>query len=49
MADAHMVQQIIKYSDGTETVIDYRGKYVDGELILDEPEEEIKKTRKVKK
>lgn len=34
--DAHMVQQIIKYSDGTETVINYRGVIVDGVLIPDE-------------
>lgn len=31
-----MVQQSIKYSDGTETVINYRGKIVDGVLIPDE-------------
>lgn len=30
-----MVQQIIKYSDGTETVINYRGVIVDGVLVPD--------------
>lgn len=33
---AHMVEQVIKFSDGTETVISYRGKYVDGVLIPNE-------------
>lgn len=33
-----MVQQIIKYSDGTETVINYRGVIENGELMADEPE-----------
>lgn len=32
----HMVQQIIKYSDGTQTVIDYKGEIVNGVLIPDE-------------
>lgn len=44
--DAHMVEQIIKYSDGTETSIKYRGVIVDGVLISEkvEPmEEEVKK------
>ncbi len=36
---AHMIQQIIKYSDGTQTVINYRGVIKDGVLI---PNEEIK-------
>lgn len=36
---AHMVEQVIKFSDGTETVINYRGKIVNGVLI---PNEEIK-------
>lgn len=40
----HMVEQVIKYSDGTETVINYRGRIVDGELIPDEP----KKNKKIK-
>lgn len=43
MEEAHMVQQVIKYSDGTETVINYRGKIVDGVLI---PDEEIKESPK---
>lgn len=34
-----MVKQTITYSDGTETVINYRGKIVDGVLIPDAPEE----------
>lgn len=33
-----MVQQVIKYSDGTETVINYRGVIVDGVLMSDEQE-----------
>lgn len=40
-----MVKQTITYSDGTETVINYRGKVVEGEVILDtvpEPVEEPK-------
>lgn len=28
-----MVEQVIRYSDGTETVIKYRGVVVDGELV----------------
>ena len=47
MSDAHMVQQIIKYSDGTETVIDYRGKIVDGVLIPDKLEEVPPQVKKV--
>lgn len=38
MSDAHMVEQVIKYSDGTETVIKYRGVIVDGVLISDKIE-----------
>lgn len=34
----HMVQQIIKFSDGSETVINYRGVIVDGVLTPDTPE-----------
>ncbi len=34
----HMVQQVIKYSDGTETVINYRGVIENGELMADEEE-----------
>ena len=30
-----MVKQIIKFSDGTETVINYKGVVVNGELIPD--------------
>ena len=33
----HMVKQTITYSDGTETVINYRGVIVDGVLIEDNP------------
>ncbi len=36
MTAPHVVQQVIKYSDGTETVINYRGIIVDGELITNE-------------
>lgn len=36
---AHMVEQVIKFSDGTETVIKYRGVIVDGVLIPDKIEE----------
>lgn len=35
----HMVEQVIKYSDGTETVINYRGEIIDGVLIEDAPAE----------
>lgn len=36
MADkAHMVKQVIHYSDGTETTINYRGVIVDGVLTPD--------------
>lgn len=31
----YMVEQVIKYSDGTETVIKYRGVIVDGVLVND--------------
>lgn len=40
MSKVHMVQQIIKYSDGTETVINYRGVIENGVLMPDEPEVE---------
>jgi hypothetical protein len=33
-----MVEQVIKYSDGTETVIKYRGVIENGNLIPDEAE-----------
>ena len=36
-----MVQQIIKYSDGSETVINYKGVIENGVLIPDEPEKEM--------
>lgn len=37
MADLkEMVQQIIKYKDGSETVINYRGRIVNGELVNEE-------------
>lgn len=38
MDKPHMVKQTITYSDGTETVINYRGKFVDGVLVPDKPE-----------
>jgi len=44
-----MVEQVIKYSDGSETVISYRGKIVDGVLIPDAPEEAAPKKRKTLK
>ena len=34
-----MVEQVIKYSDGTETVIKYRGVIENGVLTPDVPEE----------
>lgn len=38
----HMVKQTITYSDGTETVINYRGKVVNGVLVSDVvPQEEV--------
>lgn len=43
-----MVEQIIKYSDGTETVISYRGKIVDGVLIPDKPEGDAEAPKKGK-
>lgn len=39
METPHMVKQTITFSDGTETVVNYRGKIVDGVLIPDAPEE----------
>lgn len=39
--DAHMVEQVIKYSDGSETVIKYRGVIVDGVLISEKIEEGV--------
>jgi hypothetical protein len=45
---AHMVEQIIKYSDGTETVIKYRGVIENGVLTPDveekTPAESIEET-----
>lgn len=38
----YMVKQTITYSDGTETVINYRGKIVNGEVIVDNVPEEVK-------
>ncbi len=35
-----MVEQVIKYSDGSEKVIKYRGIIVDGVLIPDEIKDE---------
>lgn len=47
----HMVEQVIRYSDETETVISYRGRIVDGVLIPDEPEEtkEVAKPKRLSK
>lgn len=41
-----MVQQIIKYSDGTETVINYRGVIVDGVLTTNEELAQKEKPKK---
>jgi hypothetical protein len=38
---AHVVEEVVKYSDGTETVISYRGVVEDGEVILDTPETDV--------
>lgn len=38
MNKPHMVEQIIKFSDGSETVIKYRGVIENGVLIPDSPE-----------
>ena len=39
----HMVEQVIKYPDGTETVISYRGVIENGVLTPDKPmEDEVK-------
>lgn len=48
---AHMVKQVIVYSDGTETVIHYRGVIENGVLTEDKPEKPKKTTvlEKVKK
>lgn len=46
----HMVEQVIKYSDGTETVISYRGVIEDGVLTEDQPKPKKRTlTDKVKK
>lgn len=39
MTEPHMVRQIIQYSDGTETVVNYRGVIENGVLTEDTPEE----------
>jgi len=44
MEKAHIVKQVIHYSDGTETVINYRGVIVDGVLTEDKPAVPKKKT-----
>lgn len=49
METPHMVQQVIKYSDGTETVINYRGVIVDGVLTEDNPEEAVEKKPSTRK
>lgn len=36
-----MVEQVIKYSDGTETIISYRGVIENGVLTLDVPEDGV--------
>lgn len=41
MSTPHIVKQTITFSDGTETVYNYRGKVVDGILI---PNLEVKET-----
>lgn len=38
----HMVKQTITYSDGTETVVNYRGVVKDGVLTPDKVEDEDK-------
>jgi len=43
MSEAHMVRQIIQYSDGSETVINYRGVIENGVLTEDNPEKKPKK------
>lgn len=43
-----MVEQVIRYSDGSETVIKYRGVIKDGELTTNEELAELNET-KVKK
>lgn len=40
----HMVEQVIKYSDGTETVIKYRGVIVNGVLTPKKIEEVTEET-----
>lgn len=41
MSDSpYMVEQVIKYSDGTETVIKYRGVVENGVLLNESPEVE---------
>ena len=40
----HMVKQTITYSDGTETVINYRGVIVDGILKEDNPVHAVEET-----
>lgn len=42
--EAHMVKQTITYSDGTETVINYRGVITNGVLVEDQPEAPKKKS-----
>ncbi len=37
----HMVKQVLTFSDGSETVINYRGEIVNGELIPDVAEEGV--------
>ncbi len=46
---AHMIRQIIQYSDGTETVIDYRGVIENGVLTEDKPEKPKRKSTPKKK
>lgn len=41
METPHMVKQTITYSDGTETVINYQGEIINGQLIKDEIPKEV--------
>lgn len=45
---AHMVKQVIHYSDGTTTEINYRGVIVDGVLTPDKPEEVVEEIKEAK-
>jgi len=47
--DAHLVKTVLHYSDGTETVINYRGVIVNGVLTEDEPKKKEGIVAKIKK